>query len=135
MRNTLGIFMVCCLTIGVPVDGLRCYVCDNENSNSLCTSEQNVVECGENFDTCQTIVDYSAVSEKLSIIKTCTKNSSCDSQKDATHDMPCDPTAGDWICTSCCYNDKCNFNGSCSNQLVNLLYLLILILAIGLRIF
>ena len=65
----------------------------------------------------------SDVSEKLSIIKTCTKNVSCDLQINATRDItPCDKTLDSWICTSCCYDDACNVDGANINHVSQLFY-------------
>lgn len=51
------------------------------------------------------------VNEQLSIIKTCTKNSSCQLQiKEHAFSIPCDKTGSDWICTTCCSEDGCNLN-------------------------
>lgn len=52
-------------------------------------------------------------SETLSIIKTCTKNSSCQLQiKEHADSFPCDQAGSDWICTSCCNDDGCNLNSA-----------------------
>ena len=57
----------------------------------------------------------SDVIEKLSIIKTCTKNTSCYLQKAERQmtkdlDVTCDSTQDNWICTDCCYDDGCNIS-------------------------
>ncbi|GAB1606938.1 uncharacterized protein LOC115222915 [Argonauta hians] len=93
------------------VSGLKCYECDNELTNNFCMSELNLQDCGPGLDTCQTIVAYSDVSEKLSIIKTCTVNTSCHIQQEENKRIPCDKTQNNWICTSCCHVDGCNISG------------------------
>ena len=56
---------------------------------------------------------FSDISEKLSINKQCTKNTSCELQINATMlDTPCDKSRGEWVCTTCCYEDGCNFNAA-----------------------
>ena len=61
------------------------------------------------------------VSAKLSIIKTCTKNVSCDLQVNATRDvMPCDQSLGSWVCTTCCQDDMCNLSNAPAQPLPNM---------------
>ena len=55
----------------------------------------------------------SEVSEKLAITKSCTKNVSCELQVNATmDDMPCDQSHNSWVCTNCCHEDACNYDGA-----------------------
>ena len=63
--------------------------------------------------SCRSLTTISDVSAKLSIIKTCTKNVSCELQINATrHLMPCDTSLSSWACTSCCYDNACNVSGA-----------------------
>jgi hypothetical protein len=91
---------------------LRCYVCANAPTNEACNKPETV-DCEPEMDTCQTIVAYSDISEKLSIIKSCTKNISCHHQMYATADSSaCDLSASSFVCTSCCYDDGCNVSSA-----------------------
>ena len=47
------------LPIFSDVLGIRCYICENERSNTYCTGEFNLKTCEQGMDTCQTIVSYS----------------------------------------------------------------------------
>ncbi|KAK2193447.1 hypothetical protein NP493_13g14023 [Ridgeia piscesae] len=77
----------------------------------MCINEDNLFPCEAGMDTCQTTVSFSDVSQKVSIIKTCTKNASCERQVNATRiSTPCDRSYSSWICTTCCYDDACNVN-------------------------
>jgi hypothetical protein len=75
---------------------------------------------------------FSDSSEKLSISKTCSKNTSCYMQMNATVDKyPCDTDYGNWICTTCCHEDGCNKSGAwsaCAQKLELLLYVLAIVL-------
>ncbi|KAK2164535.1 hypothetical protein LSH36_62g03004 [Paralvinella palmiformis] len=88
--NGLCLFVITLLEV---TQALKCYMCENEESNFMCINE-NLKECEPGMDTCQTIVAYSDVSEKLSITKTCTKSQACSAQVNATLDtVPCDSSS------------------------------------------
>ncbi|XP_029649167.1 uncharacterized protein LOC115222915 [Octopus sinensis] len=110
-RHTLISGLILLLLGPDCISSLKCYECDNELTNNFCMSDLNLHECGPALDTCQTIVAYSDVSEKLSIIKTCSVNASCHIQKQENKDIPCDKNQNKWICTSCCHEDGCNISG------------------------
>ncbi|XP_063412745.1 uncharacterized protein LOC134695426 [Mytilus trossulus] len=113
--EVLIIFAVVMVYLCTDCHGLMCYKCENERNNFLCVGEYNLKQCDSGFDTCQTTVSYSEVSEQLSIIKTCTKNSSCHLQiKEHSESVPCDQTGSSWICTTCCNEDACNLNTATS---------------------
>ena len=118
---------------------MLCYTCENKESNAMCSNPDDIETCEPDMDTCQTIVSYSGnntimkkkleivmtlnlnfcfffftdISEKLSIIKSCTKNISCELQINATRiERPCDKSRPSWICTTCCYDDACNVDAA-----------------------
>ncbi|XP_056012082.1 U-scoloptoxin(05)-Cw1a-like [Ostrea edulis] len=95
----------------IPGEGqsLSCYECTNEETNIHCIDDYNLQLCGQGMDTCQTITSYSDVSEKLSILKSCTTNVSCHLQKQE-YDNSCRFVSSDWICVYCCQRDKCNIH-------------------------
>ena len=45
----------------VVCHGIQCYICENQLSNDMCSSEVNLEPCEEGMDTCQTIVSYSGI--------------------------------------------------------------------------
>ncbi|XP_064646538.1 ly6/PLAUR domain-containing protein 6B-like [Lineus longissimus] len=124
------------LAVGAVVisglNALKCFTCENENSNYYCMSDYDVKECEQGYDTCQTIVSYLDSSEKLSISKTCSKNTSCYMQMNATVDKyPCDTDYGNWICTTCCHEDGCNKSGAwsaCARKMELVLSVLVIVL-------
>ncbi|XP_069108346.1 ly6/PLAUR domain-containing protein 2-like isoform X2 [Argopecten irradians] len=117
MWNTT-ILMVLIATFFKVTMSIRCYTCDNEQSNTMCVGEHTMVECGTDMDTCQTIIDFSAT-ETMSIIKTCTKNSSCFLQRLEHDDIPCDTNNKRWMCINCCHSDGCNINKASDFRSVN----------------
>ena len=40
-------------------DAIKCYSCENEESNTMCNTDTNLQECDTGFDTCQTTVSLS----------------------------------------------------------------------------
>lgn len=105
---------------------LKCYECDNELTNNFCMSDLNLHSCEQGLDTCQTIVAYSEVSEKLSIIKTCSVNASCHTQMQENTDLPCDKHRSSWVCTSCCHEDGCNISGQDRAQPISTFFVTLL---------
>ena len=116
---------------------ILCYECENAFSNTLCNSDTQLTDCEDAFDTCQTIIHYSGlfcccfffylficwcvystieISEKMTITKSCTRNTSCWDQKlssEALH--PCYPSKKyTWTCVDCCWDDKCNRDNAIS---------------------
>ncbi|XP_021356039.1 uncharacterized protein LOC110452082 [Mizuhopecten yessoensis] len=98
---------------------IRCYTCENEQSNTMCVGEHNLLECATDMDTCQTIIDFSDATETMSIIKTCSMNSSCALQKQEHADIPCDTHNKRWMCIHCCHSDGCNINAASDVWAVN----------------
>uniref|UniRef100_K1RAF0 Uncharacterized protein n=1 Tax=Magallana gigas TaxID=29159 RepID=K1RAF0_MAGGI len=49
------------------------------------------------------------VSEKLTILKSCTTNASCHNQRQE-YERSCNVEASDWVCVYCCHHDKCNIH-------------------------
>eukprot|EP00105_Crassostrea_gigas_P035680 XP_019919828.1 PREDICTED: uncharacterized protein LOC105320744 [Crassostrea gigas] len=89
------------------VSPLSCYQCTNEKTNIHCVDDFNLRSCDK--DTCQTITSYSDVSEKLTILKSCTTNASCHNQRQE-YERSCNVEASDWVCVYCCHHDKCNIH-------------------------
>lgn len=89
------------------VSPLSCYQCTNEKTNIHCVDDFNLQSCDK--DTCQTITSYSDVSEKLTILKSCTTNVSCHRQRQE-YERSCNVEASDWVCVYCCHHDKCNIH-------------------------
>ncbi|XP_078326595.1 uncharacterized protein LOC144622956 [Crassostrea virginica] len=100
------------------VSSLSCYHCTNEMTNIHCVDDFNLQACETGMDTCQTITSYSDVSEKLTILKSCTTNVSCHLQRQE-YETSCNVVTSDWVCVYCCHNDKCNIHiaSGCSASL------------------
>lgn len=91
------------------VSPLSCYHCTNEKTNIHCVDDFNLQSCDKEMDTCQTITSYSDISEKLTILKSCTTNVSCHLQKQE-YERSCNVAASDWVCVYCCHHNKCNIH-------------------------
>ena len=48
---------------------LKCYICENEQSNAKCNNEFDLLDCEAGMDTCQTIVSYSGMYDVIHVIK------------------------------------------------------------------
>ncbi|XP_061170196.1 prostate stem cell antigen-like [Saccostrea echinata] len=92
-------------------ESLNCYQCTNEKTNIHCVDDYNVQRCDRGMDTCQTITSYSDVSERLSILKSCTTNVSCHLQKQEYY-RSCNLVSPGWVCVYCCHHDKCNIHAA-----------------------
>lgn len=123
--NYFGFLSLCAFCWIVPgVLPMHCYVCEDQETNSPCMVNSTLKGCPEGFDTCQTIVTYSDITEKLSIYKTCSKNASCSIQKlEMESHLECDTSKDSWLCSTCCYESGCNRNiytsGSQHNHITN----------------
>lgn len=106
-RSLIALLVVVVLFHGVAT--LRCYTCENARDNDACNKD-GPTDCEPTMDTCQTIVDYSAVSEKLSINKICTMNTSCGLQVNETSSLCVNgmTSSRTSACTFCCSEDACN---------------------------
>ncbi|XP_064838640.1 prostate stem cell antigen-like [Oncorhynchus masou masou] len=102
--KTILVLLMPILFGNVAVEALRCYACDDTNSNALCN--QNIENCFDSKDTCMTAVAQILGIKYIS--KTCTNSLTCTTAA-STGIIPGGLLG---IQVSCCQTDLCNVNGS-----------------------
>lgn len=105
----------------IPVLGLECYVCENqEDNNEKCV--KTIKTCEHNQDVCLTEIRWGSTpywsqgaKKQYYVSKRCSNKTECALTRQ--HYMPLCTHIWyqDWVCSDCCQGDRCNYYVIVSN--------------------
>ncbi|KAI8435155.1 hypothetical protein MSG28_003528 [Choristoneura fumiferana] len=103
------------LRFGLPIFGLECYVCDNqEDNNEKCV--KTIMTCKDYQDVCLTKIKWGSppywsqgAKKQYYISKACSSKTECAATRQRYMPTCTHIWYQDWECSDCCQGDRCNY--------------------------